>query len=117
MQDAAALLERAYRMALLLQGRLATGADEAAFEPMTLAGELVTLLDDARVALLLRRETLSGAVLQAHGARSGRHAQPPDARCAYGMHGACPTCKEIHMNSTTTSTHSAVISSDHGTSS
>ncbi len=115
MQDVAASLERAYRMALLLQGHMADGSDEAAFEPMALAGELVGLLDDARVALLLHSQAMFGTVLQAHGTRSGRHAQPPAARCVHGMHGACLPFKEILMNSTTTttSTHAAVISSDH----
>jgi len=111
MRDAAEGLERAYRIALLLQDRLADGDDEAAFEPMTLAGELVALLDDTRAALLRQARAVSGTVLQAHGTGSGRHAPRPAARCIYGMHGACPFCKETLMNSTTTA--SAVISSDH----
>ena len=50
MRDVAEGLERAYRFALLLQGRLADCGDEAAFERMTLAGELVAQLDDTRAA-------------------------------------------------------------------
>ena len=112
--DLAERLERAYRIALLLQGRLADRgdhSDEAAFEPMTLAVELVALLDDARAALLRQAHAVSGTVLQAHGTGSGRHAPRSAARCVHGMHGACPICKESLMNST--STTSAVISSDH----
>ena len=109
----AALLERAFRMALLLQGHHGERCDEAAFAPLTLAGELVALLDDARAALLVQAGAVSGTVLQAHGTGSGRQRPVAAARCVHGMHGACPTCKEIPMNSTTTSTHSAVISSDH----
>lgn len=55
LEAAAALLERAYRMSLLLQEQCAPGpgpADEAGFTARTLAAELVALLDDARVALL-----------------------------------------------------------------
>ena len=56
-EPAAALLERAYRMALLLQARCAaaTTADDAAgagFERHALAAELLALLDEARAALL-----------------------------------------------------------------
>jgi hypothetical protein len=57
-ERAAALLERAYRMALLLQGRVcAAGAGTAedpahSFEQVAVAAELVAILDDARAALL-----------------------------------------------------------------
>ncbi len=94
MQEAAALLERAYRMALLLQGRLGDCTDEAAFEPMALARELLSLLDDARVALLVQASRTSGSVLQPLGAGSGRQRRRAAAGCRHGMHGACPICKE-----------------------
>lgn len=55
----AELLERAYRMALLLQGANATGAPAHAFERMAVAAELVALLDEARVALLLQAKPCS----------------------------------------------------------
>jgi hypothetical protein len=54
----AALLERAYRMALLLQGCVcAAGARTAEdpahpFDQVAVAAELVAILDDARAALL-----------------------------------------------------------------
>jgi hypothetical protein len=55
LEATAALLERAYRMALLLQEQCAPGpapAVEAGFAARALAAELVALLDEARVALL-----------------------------------------------------------------
>jgi hypothetical protein len=57
-EKTAALLERAYRMALMLQGRVCAGNvdvtdDQArAFEQIAVATELVALLDEARVTLL-----------------------------------------------------------------
>jgi hypothetical protein len=57
-EQVAALLERAYRMALLMQGRVCTaGAGTAedpahSFEQVAMAAELVAILDDARAALL-----------------------------------------------------------------
>jgi hypothetical protein len=57
-EQVAALLERAYRMALLLQGHAcAAGAGSAedpahSFEQVAMTAELVALLDDARAALL-----------------------------------------------------------------
>ncbi len=111
MEDVAAGLERAYRMALLLQSHFRKVPAEAAFEPMALAGELVALLDDSRAALFKQAGGMSGPVLQAHGTGSGRRAPTRAARCPHGMHGACLICKEILMNSS--STASAVISSDH----
>lgn len=110
MRDVAEGLERAYRFALLLQGRLADCGDEAAFERMTLAGELVAQLDDTRAALLRQARPASDTVLQALGAGSGGHAPRCAARCVQGMHGACPICKEPLMNSI--SAHSPVISSE-----
>jgi hypothetical protein len=56
--DSAALLERAYRLALVLQDRLGQGDVESHgaqaqwFEGATLSSELVALLDEARVRLL-----------------------------------------------------------------
>lgn len=56
----AALLERAYRMALLLRSRLAApgshaAADEAAdFECLAVASELLDLIDEVRAGLLGR---------------------------------------------------------------
>ena len=57
--DTALLLERAYRIALVLHGRQAGSApppdgdvDPRAFEQLALAAELVTLLDDARAGLV-----------------------------------------------------------------
>lgn len=44
------LLERAYRLALLLDGACRDTRDEAAFERAVLSGELLALLDDARAA-------------------------------------------------------------------
>ncbi|MCM5681432.1 hypothetical protein M8A51_18040 [Schlegelella sp. S2-27] len=55
LETTAALLERAYRMALLLQERCMQepgAAGEAGFAASALATEVVALLDDARVALL-----------------------------------------------------------------
>jgi hypothetical protein len=58
-ERSAALLERAYRMALLLQLHAAEGADEKladgedGFEHLTICIELVELLDEARSALVL----------------------------------------------------------------
>ena len=98
-------------MALLLQRHHGERDDEAAFAPLMLSGELAALLDDARAALLVQVRSASGTVLQAHGTDSGRRAPQSAARCIHGMHGACPICKETLMNSTTTA--SAVISSDH----
>ena len=98
-------------MALLLQRHHGERDDEAAFAPLMLSGELAALLDDARAALLVQVRSASGTVLQAHGTGSGRRAPQSAARCIHGMHGACPICKETLMNSTTTA--SAVISSDH----
>lgn len=57
-QATAALLERAYRMALALQSSVAAqGLEPAELEPQrfvqfALAQELVTMLDEARVMLL-----------------------------------------------------------------
>lgn len=57
-EQVAALLERAYRMALVLQGRVCataacTAEDPAhSFEQVAVAAELVAILDDARAALL-----------------------------------------------------------------
>jgi hypothetical protein len=57
-EKTAALLERAYRMALMLQGRVCAGDLEVAdvqvdaFEQFAVATELVAILDEARVALL-----------------------------------------------------------------
>ena len=57
-EQAAALLERAYRMALVLQGQCgraeieSLGISSEAFEPFAVASELVAVLDEARVALL-----------------------------------------------------------------
>jgi len=60
--DTAVLLERAYRLALVLQGRQADAAQPAdgdvdphAFEQLALATELLALLDDARAGLLRPR--------------------------------------------------------------
>ena len=57
--DTAALLERAYRLALVLHDRQADAADAAdgeldprSFEQLALASELLALLDDARAGLL-----------------------------------------------------------------
>ena len=58
----ALLLERAYRLALVLHGRQADDApapdegdiDPRAFEQLALAAELVALLDDARAGLVRR---------------------------------------------------------------
>jgi hypothetical protein len=59
MNNTALLLERAYRIALVLQARQASSAaptegdvDPRAFEQLALAAELVTLLDDARAGLV-----------------------------------------------------------------
>jgi hypothetical protein len=58
-EEASALLERAYRMALILQSRLCAGELEAtdiqaeAFEQFAIAKELVAVLDEARAALLV----------------------------------------------------------------
>ena len=59
MNHTALLLERAYRIALVLQARQAGSAaptegdvDPRAFEHLALAAELVTLLDDARAGLV-----------------------------------------------------------------
>lgn len=56
-EAAAALLERAYRMALLLQARCAAAAaapetEDDRFERHVLAAELLAVLDEARAALL-----------------------------------------------------------------
>jgi hypothetical protein len=48
LQQAAALLERAYRLALVLQNVQTCGDDSAGF----VVAELVDVLDEARVALL-----------------------------------------------------------------
>ena len=59
-EKTAALLERAYRMALVLQGRACAGDLEVAdvhadaFEQFAVAAELVAILDEARVVLLER---------------------------------------------------------------
>jgi hypothetical protein len=56
--DTAALLERAYRLALVLHGRQAARTpadgevDDGAFEQLALAAELLALLDDARAGLV-----------------------------------------------------------------
>ena len=57
----ARLLERAYRLALVLHGRQADASapaegdvDPRAFEQLALAAELVALLDDARAGLVRR---------------------------------------------------------------
>jgi hypothetical protein len=57
----ALLLERAYRLALVLHGRQSDASapaegdvDPHAFEQMALAAELVALLDDARAGLVRR---------------------------------------------------------------
>jgi hypothetical protein len=57
----ALLLERAYRLALVLHGRQADASapdegdvDPRAFEQLALAAELVALLDDARAGLVRR---------------------------------------------------------------
>ena len=56
--DTAVLLERAYRLALVLHGRQAActpaegDVDDGAFEQLALAAELLALLDDARAALV-----------------------------------------------------------------
>ena len=55
LEATAALLERAYRMALLLQDQCrqrAKADDEAGFAACMLTAELVALLDDARAGLL-----------------------------------------------------------------
>ena len=58
LEKTAALLERAYRMALVLQGRICAGDAESqdapagAFEDFVIARELVSILDEARVSLL-----------------------------------------------------------------
>lgn len=59
MNHTAGLLERAYRIALVLHGRQAGSAaatdgdvDPRAFEQLALAAELVSLLDDARAGLV-----------------------------------------------------------------
>ena len=59
MNHTALLLERAYRIALVLQARQAGSAaptegdvDPRTFEQLALAAELVTLLDDARAGLV-----------------------------------------------------------------
>lgn len=60
MEATAALLERAYRMALVLQGRLGDTPDEAvdvspsAFEVFAVASELVAVLDEVRSALVVQ---------------------------------------------------------------
>ena len=57
-EKTAALLERAYRMALMLQGRAGAGDLEVAgvqadaFEQFAVVNELVATLDEARAALL-----------------------------------------------------------------
>jgi hypothetical protein len=57
----ALLLERAYRLALVLHGRHSDASapdegdvDPRAFEQLALAAELVALLDDARAGLVRR---------------------------------------------------------------
>ena len=89
--DLAERLERAYRIALLLQGRLADRgdhSDEAAFEPMTLAVELVALLDDARAALL--RQAMPCPALSyrrtAPAPADMRRGPPQDASTACTVH-------------------------------
>jgi hypothetical protein len=58
MNHTAGLLERAYRIALVLHGHQAGSAptdgdvDPRAFEQLALAAELVSLLDDARAGLV-----------------------------------------------------------------
>lgn len=58
LEETAALLERAYRMALVLQGRVcAAGADVVdipahSFEQIAVVAELLAILDEARVSLL-----------------------------------------------------------------
>lgn len=66
-EKAAALLERAYRMALVLQGRACSGDVEAAdvqagaFEQFAVVMELVAILDEARVALLEQSGATTGS--------------------------------------------------------
>ena len=57
--DTAVLLERAYRLALVLHDRQQAACtpaedevDPSAFEKLALAAELLSLLDDARAALV-----------------------------------------------------------------
>jgi len=75
--DSAALLERAYRLALVLQDRLgqgevpAHGAQAPWFEGATLSSELVTLLDDARATLLLHATQATAATATGRTAASG----------------------------------------------
>jgi hypothetical protein len=58
-ERSAALLERAYRMALLLQHHVSQGTDETladgedGFERLTICIELVELLDEARRTLVV----------------------------------------------------------------
>jgi hypothetical protein len=53
LEATAALMERAYGLALVLRDRLGAGAAAAdAFEQGVLARELVALLDDARASML-----------------------------------------------------------------
>lgn len=58
LEKTAALLERAYRLALVLQSRTSRGDGEVrdvpagAFEEYVIAGELVAVLDEARVGLV-----------------------------------------------------------------
>lgn len=47
-----ALLERAYRLALLLDEACRAARDDAAFDRAVLSAELLALLDDARAARL-----------------------------------------------------------------
>lgn len=58
-EEASALLERAYRMALVLESRLCAGDPEtadiqaAAFEQFAIAKELVAVLDEVRAMLVV----------------------------------------------------------------
>jgi hypothetical protein len=66
-EKTAALLERAYRMALVLQGGICAGDLEAnpvqasTFEQFAIANELVAILDEARVALLTQAGRTTGS--------------------------------------------------------
>ena len=63
----AALLERAYRIALVLQGRICAGEVEpdhgqtGAFEQFAIANELVSILDEARFSLFVQVRATTGS--------------------------------------------------------
>ena len=63
----AALLERAYRMALVLQGRIGAGEVETghgqtgAFEQFVISNELVSILDEARFSLFVQVRATTGS--------------------------------------------------------